>query len=113
MKRKAHRFHGQASELDGHVWAACERQHVLLPHHEHLVALPLILPQTQNAAEVIENDRRLRKGLREIDHVPELMKVQPAVERQAERSQFSEGFAHPTVGQEMLSDRAANMLSDL
>src|SRR5205085_4024225 len=100
MHIEAEKPHAEPAELYMHIRAARELCDAVLPLGEDLVALPGIGADADRSADMVENDRRLRKGARQIEKLAELREIHPGVEAEAERVELREALAHLRVEQE-------------
>src|SRR5262249_6195095 len=94
---EAEQPHAEPAELHMHIRAARELRDALLPLAEDLVALAGIGADADRPADMVEHDRRLREGAREIDELAQLREIHPRVEAEPERMQFLESLAHLAV----------------
>ena len=72
------------------------------PFGEDLVALAGVAAEADRAADMVEHDRCLGKGARQIDELAELRVVHPGIEAETKRGQAGEALAHPPVHQQPL-----------
>ena len=72
------------------------------PLGEDLVALAGVAAEADRAADMVEHDRRLGKGARQIDQLAELRVIHPSIEAEAERREPGETLAHLRVHQAAL-----------
>src|SRR5438105_6546374 len=100
MHIEAEKPHAEPAELHMHIRAARELRDAVLPFGEDFVALPGIGADADRPADMVENDRRLREGARQIDKLAELREIHPGVEAETERVELREALAHLRVEQE-------------
>ena len=56
----------------------------------------------ERSTEVVEDDRRIRKGARQIGQFGNLRMIEPGIERQSALAEFGETLAETLVQQQML-----------
>ena len=103
MPAKAAHRHGQATELDHDVGAGRQLRHTPFPVLKDGVALPFVRTNAKRSADMVENDRAVRAGPRQVDQLHELGVVQPGVKAQAQPVQTGQpsaerGFQHQPFG---------------
>src|SRR5437870_2221507 len=74
--------HLNAAHLGHDVRAPRQFRDGRLPSSEYLIAPPGVLSNPNRSAEMVEDDRRVRKRLRQISQLRDLRVVHPALERQ-------------------------------
>ena len=97
IKREADHLHPEPPELDIGIGKRRDFTNPVTPLGERLFALTGIRSDRERAADVVQHDRRLRKGPREIDEVVELGLEHPSVEGEAERRESREAFAEVVI----------------
>src|SRR5947209_9497484 len=100
MHIEAEKPHAEPAELYMHIRAARELCDAVLPLGEDLVALAGVRPDADRSADMVEDDRCLRKGARQIDKLAKLHEIHPGVEAEAERVELGKALAHFRVEQE-------------
>src|SRR5947207_9007050 len=100
MHIEAEKPHAEPAELHMHIRAARELRDAVLPLGDDLVALAGVRPDADRSADMVENDRRLREGARQIDKLAELREIHPGVEAETERVELGKALAHFRVEQE-------------
>src|ERR1051326_3136587 len=100
MHIEAEHPHAEPAELHMHIRAAREFCDAVLPLGENVVALAGIGADADRPADMVEHDRRLRKGARLIDELAELREIHPRFEAEAERMELGEALAHLGVQQQ-------------
>src|SRR6266478_6046605 len=99
---KACQLHAQPADLDIDIGAGGNLADRGAPLCERLLALAGIWPDRQRSANVIEHDRRVRKGPCQIGDIAELGMEQPRIEAEAQRSQPGKPLAEIAVAVEAL-----------
>src|SRR5947208_16363772 len=100
MHIEAEQPHPEPAELHMHIGAARELCDAVLPLGEDFVALAGIRPDADRSADMVEDDRRLREGARQIDKLAKLREIHPGVEAETERVELGKALAHFRVEQE-------------
>jgi hypothetical protein len=93
-------LHAEAAQLHMHVGKRRQFLDACAPVGEHLVALALVAAEPDRAADMVEADRGLREGARQLDDIAELRMIDPGIEAEPERRQVREAFAHLAVAQQ-------------
>ncbi len=88
MKAKPVDGHHQATQFCEYIGAPSQLCDVLAPVGEYCFALRLVGPNAQRAPEMVEDDGRIRKCLRQVDQLGNLWVVEPCVEREPAFSEF-------------------------
>src|SRR5204863_2388513 len=82
------------------------------PLLECLVAFARVRPDRNRATDMIEHNRRLREGARQVDQIAKLRLEHPSIEGQAERGERRKPFAERLIQQQALRHAAAERLED-
>ena len=80
--------HLDAAHLCHYVWTSRQFRDRGFPRSEYLIAPPGVRSDSDRPAEVVEYDRRVRKGLREVGQLRDLRVVDPAFEAQSVGAQI-------------------------
>ena len=105
MEAEAVDRHDETAEFGDHVRAFGQFGDRAFPVLEYLGALAGVRPNTERAAEVVEDDRLVRERPRQIGQLGNLRMVQPAVEGHAALAEFLEAGAEPGVREHPLPRR--------
>src|SRR5215469_10179790 len=112
MEVEAERGHTHAAELDIDVRAFGQFGDVLLPAGEDRRPPAGVGTDTEDAADMVEDDRRSGKGAGEVDRVRQLRMVLPGFETEAERGELSKALTEFRVAQLMRWDHARGEFLD-
>jgi hypothetical protein len=91
---EAERGHAETAELDVDVRAFGQLDDVLLPAGEDLLAPAGIRADTEQPADLVEDDRRAGKRAGEIDRVRQLRMVLPGFEAETQGCELREALAN-------------------
>src|SRR5262244_1941701 len=91
--------HAEPAEFDMDVGTGGQLADLPAPFGENLVALTAIRAEADRATDMVEHDRRLGEGARQIDQLAELSMIHPRVKAETERRQSGKAFAHLRVQQ--------------
>jgi hypothetical protein len=94
VRRSFASLRAEPAEFDMDVGTGSELADLRAPFSKDLVALAGIRAKTNRPADMVEHDRRLRKGARQINQLAELGVVHPRAKAEAERRQPGEALAH-------------------
>ncbi len=72
--------HAEPAQLDRHVGALCQRRHVALPIGEGFLGPAGIGTDAQRPADMVQDDRRVGEGSRQVDDFGELRMELPGLE---------------------------------
>src|SRR5262249_44824909 len=111
VEAEAAHAHAEAAKFDVNIRASGERLDRCGPAGKYLLVLAGIGADSNRAADVIEDDLRFRKSVREIAHLVDLGMVEPGVEGEAETVKNGEPFAKVFVAQEA-ARRAVGRVAD-
>src|SRR5205823_7436037 len=90
--------HAEPAELDDDVLALPEFGDAGLPYREGLLFLVRVWADAERSADMVQNDRRLREGARQICQFDELRVVEPSLEGQVQRRQPSKPGSPGRIG---------------
>jgi hypothetical protein len=93
--------HADAAELEAHLVAARHVGHRRPPAVEDLVAAAGVGADSERAAEVVEDDRRVRRGPAELNELGQLGVVHPRVEAQPGGAEGGEPAPEVVAGEEV------------
>src|SRR4029453_4346952 len=100
VEAEAAHAHTEAAEFDVNIRASGERLDRCGPAGKYLLVLAGIGADSNRTADVIEDDLRFRKSVREIANLVDLGMIEPGVEGEAESAENGEPFAKAFVAQE-------------
>ena len=92
--------HDEAAELGHDVRTVGQRADGARPRGEDVRPPPLVGPDAERTAEVVEDDRGVGKRPGEVGQLGKLGVVEPGIEREAGRRQPGEAAAKPRVAQQ-------------
>src|SRR3954469_23634963 len=93
MHIEAEQTHPQSTELDAYIGMLREAANRRAPFREDLLTPARIRADADRAADVIEHDRGLRHGARNLDELTKLRVIHPRIESEPERGQAAQTVA--------------------